>query len=171
MAATPAEYEEMDREEIEQELERFEALLYKNLDARKELEEMVEELVGRVEAVEEENRRLRNRVGTADGKDEKVAKIVRFANNARGGEPAVKLTAKDIKGATGCSRRYAYDLMDDLPAEYDWFLTPQEMTQYGSIQLHNTDDRRLGIDFEGVHSAGCPVNKFTTSNGSMGGSE
>lgn len=171
MAATPAEFEEMDREEIQQELARLETLLYKNLDARKDLEETVDELVDRVGALEEENCRLRARVDTADGKDEKVAKIVQFANNARGKEPAIKLTAKDIKGATGCSRRYAYDLMDDLPDEYDWFLRPQEMTQYGSLQIDNTDARRLGIDFEGVHSSGCPVNKFTTSDGGMGGAE
>jgi len=127
-------------------------------------------LADRVDELEDENKRLRSRVGSSakSGKDQKVADIVAFADNARGNDAAVKLTAKDIKGATGCSTRYAYDLMDDLPEEYDWMLSPQDMLQYGSIEIDNYDDRRLGIDFEGVHSSGCPLNKFNNGNGGEG---
>ncbi|MDS0258586.1 hypothetical protein NDI56_04065 [Haloarcula sp. S1CR25-12] len=127
-------------------------------------------LADRVDDLEKENERLRSRLegSSSRGKDQKVADIVQFADNARGADPAIKLTAKDIKGATGCSTRYAYDLMDDLPEEYDWFLTPREMTQYGSLEVDNTDERRLGVDFEGVHSSGCPLNKFNNDSSQEG---
>lgn len=125
----------------------------------------LDELADRVDELEAENQRLRERLDDSGGKDAKVAAIVEFADNAREGAPAIKLTAKEIAGAAGISKRYAYDLMDGdtgLPAEYDWFLTPEEMQQYGGIQIDNSDERRLGIDFEGVHSAGVPLNKFNT---------
>jgi len=130
----------------------------------------INDLADRVDDLEAENDRLRSRLksSASRGKDQKVADIVQFADNARGADPAIKLTAKDIKGATGCSTRYAYDLMDDLPEEYDWFLTPQEMTQYGSLEVDNVDERRLGVDFEGVHSSGCPLNKFNNGSGQEG---
>jgi hypothetical protein len=125
----------------------------------------IEGLVDRVAELENENERLRSRVegSSTNGKDAKVKQIVEFADNARNNDPAVKLTAKDIKGATGCSARYAYDLMDDLPEQYEWFLTPQEMLQYGSLEIDNRDERRLGVDFEGVHSGGVPLNKFNNA--------
>jgi hypothetical protein len=130
----------------------------------------INDLADRVDDLEDENQRLRSRLESSSsrGKDAKVADIVQFADNARGKDPAIKLTAKDIQGATGCSTRYAYDLMDDLPEEYDWFLTPQEMTQYGSLEVDNTDERRLGVDFEGVHSSGCPLNKFNNGSSKEG---
>lgn len=133
--------------------------------------ERVDDLLNRIEQLEAENDRLRSRVDGTDssGKDQKVQDIVSFANNTRGNDPAVKLTAKDIKGATGCSTRYAYDLMDDLPEEYDWMLSPQDMLQYGSLEIDNHDERRLGVDFEGVHSSGCPLNKFNNGNSGEGG--
>jgi hypothetical protein len=127
----------------------------------------------RVDELEEENERLRARLeqGNQSGKDQKIAAIVEYADQARGDDPAVKLNAKEIRGAAGCSKRYAYDLMDDLPEEYDWCLKPEEMEQYGSIEIDNFDDRRLGIDFEGVHSTGVPLNLFNNGNRGKGGTE
>lgn len=136
---------------------------------RAELRRLLNEHSDRINELENNQQRIESRFDDSDGKSSKVAEIVRFAANARSeGQPAIKLTAKDIKGATGCSRRYAYDLMDDLPTEYDWFLTPQEMKQYGSLEIDNSGERRLGVDFEGVHSSGVPLNKFTTRNGREG---
>lgn len=173
MAATPAEYEEMDRDEL---LEEVEGLDRRLSDMQEfvygELKPTMERLSETVESLEKENQRLRARLDDSEGgKEGKVTAIVEYANNARNGAPAVKLTYKEIVGATGCSNRYAYDLMDRLPEEYDWFLTPEEMRQYGSIELDNTDERRLGVDFEGVHSSGCPLNKFNNGERSKGGSE
>lgn len=124
----------------------------------------LQELEERVDELEAENQRLQERLKDTSDKNGKKAAIVEFAQNKReAGKPLVKVCAMDIKGATGVSRRYAYDLVDDLPDEEDWFLTPEEMDQYGSIQLDkNKQEKFLGVDFEGVHSAGVPVNKFTT---------
>jgi hypothetical protein len=100
--------------------------------------------------------------GGNGGKQAKVFDIVQQARNLRErDQPVVKLKARDIVAATGCSRRYAYDLMDDLPEEHNFLLSPAEMQQYGDLELDN-DERALGVDFEGVHSDGVPVNKFTT---------
>jgi len=157
----------MDRDELIEELTGMDRRLSDLQSVVYEmLKPQVDDLQDRVDELEAENQRLRERLdeGGAGGKDEKVAAIVQYAHEARGSAPAVKLTAKEISGAAGVTRRYAYNLMDGedgLPAEYDWFLTPGEMQQYGSLQVDN-DERRLGIDFEGVHSAGCPLNKFIT---------
>lgn len=177
MAVSRAELESMDRDELvetivelSQTVENRRAVMETDIEARKDLEGTVDGLAERVDDLEAENERLRERIDSADGKKEKVAKIVRYADRARDGAPAVKLTAKEISGAAGVSRRYAYDLMDGdagLPAEYDWMLTPEQMQQYGSLEIDN-EERRLGIDFEGVHSSGCPLNKFTTTPGEGG---
>lgn len=131
---------------------------------RAQIRGSISDLQERVEELESENERLRQRLDDGDTKQGKVARVVDYALNKRsGGEAAVKLTPKEIKGATGVSRRYAYDLVDDLPEQYDWFLSPEEMQQYGSIELDLSSQQKcVGIDFEGVHSEGCPVNKFTT---------
>jgi regulator of replication initiation timing len=171
-----AELEAMSRDELidvivelDQRVTQQKALLVNVIEDKKELQDTVDNIVDRVDELEAENNRLRTRIEDSDGKDAKVAAIVEYAANKRGSKPAVKLDWREIRGASGCSRRYAYDLMDDLPDEYAWFLTPAEMTQYGSIEIDNEDERRLGIDFEGVHSTACPVNKFTTPSEGEGG--
>lgn len=166
MSLSRAEVEAMDRDELVDEiialdrrLQDTQALVYERLKPT------LDELEDRIGELEAENQRLRERLDDSNTKDAKVADIVEYADGARDGRPAVKLTAKEIAGAAGISKRYAYDLMDaetGLPAEYDWALTPAEMRQYGSIEIDNADERRLGIDFEGVHSAGVPLNKFNT---------
>lgn len=145
-------------------------------DTRRQLAQLRGDLADahdRIDTLEAENERLRARLDgrSTHDKDGKVAAIVEAALNQANGDPAIKLDYSHIQAATGCSKRYAYDLMDRLPEEYDWFLTPQEMDQYGSIEIDNYDARRLGVDIEGVHSSGVPVNKFTTAGGSNGGAE
>jgi len=172
-----AELEAMDKQELvatiqglSETVDNLETLVHVQIEKRKDLADTVENLADRVEELEAENERLRSRVDSANSKDEKVAAIVEHALNLRDPtDRAVKLTAESIKGATGVSRRYAYDLMDpeddnSLVNQYDWVLTRQEMAQYGSLELDLSGQQKcIGIDFEGVHSAGCPVNKFTTA--------
>lgn len=166
MSLSRAQIEAMDRDELIETILGFnERLADTQTVVFERMKPTLDRLESRVEELEAENQRLRERLDdtTHHSKEAKAAAIVRYADNKRSSRaPAVKLTPAEVKGATGCSRRYAYDLLDDLPAEYDWFLTPAEMTQYGSLEIDNTEERRLGIDFEGVHSSGCPVNKFTT---------
>lgn len=135
-----------------------------------QIKPVVEDLEDRVDELEAENERLRERLDDTSDKEGKVQAIVQFAINKRDGEPVVKISAQEIKGATGVSRRYAYDLVEDLPDRESWFLTPEEMHQYGSVVMDFSNQKKcLGVDFEGVHSAGVPVNKFTTSQGGKGG--
>jgi hypothetical protein len=134
--------------------------------------ERIDDLEDTVKTLRQQNKRFEQLLEDAGGKEKKVADIVKFASNVRGGQPVVQLTAKEIKGAVGCSRRYAYDLIEDLPDEYDWALEKSEIRQYGDLEIKKDDDtRRLGIDFEGVHSTGVDVNKFTTQFEGEGGEE
>lgn len=182
MSFSRAELQSMDRDELveavvglSQTVDDLQAEVKRQTEVRADIEtETIPPIFRRltkvenaIEELEAENDRLRERLddGDAGGKDQKVADIVEHAQNRRSGEAVVQLTAKEIKGATGCSRRYAYDLMDDenLPGEYGWILARDDIKQYGDLEIKKEDGaRRIGIDFEGVHSAGCPVNKFTT---------
>ena len=155
--------------DLEAELDQLRTLLHGQIEKRKEMADELDELRDRVGELEAENDRLKQKLSTASSKEDKLQRIVEFADNLRGNKPAVKLKAKDIQGAAGISRRYAYDLIEELPEEYDWCLTPAEMEQYGSIERDmQAQDKALGIDFEGVHSHGVPVNKFTTGHEQKG---
>jgi len=168
MSLSRAEVEAMDRDEL---IETIVGMRDTVDDLHLSVDVLIDRLADaeeRIDELEAETDRLRERAASSDGKADKVAQIVRAALNIRDDKPAVKLDAQNIQTATGCSRRYAYDLMDDLPDEYDWALTPDEMSQYGSLEIDN-GGRRLGVDIEGVHSRGCPVNKFTTGDGRGGG--
>lgn len=106
-------------------------------------------------------------------KEEKVAAIVRFAQNAASNPTSerVVVKARQIKGVAGVSRRYAYDLIDDLSAEYAWVLDRDEVSQYGDLELDtSSQDRAVVVDLELLHSDEAAVNKFTTRTGQKGAS-
>ncbi|PSQ38295.1 hypothetical protein BRD10_04235, partial [Halobacteriales archaeon SW_12_71_31] len=89
---------------------------------------------GRITELEDENERLRQRVDDlmnrvavledrkrTEGKDARAAQLVEFADNLRNPDAdGAKLDVQDIRGATGVSRRYAYDLIDELPGEFPY---------------------------------------------------
>ncbi|MEF8906215.1 MAG: hypothetical protein V5A29_20195, partial [Haloarculaceae archaeon] len=59
-------------------------------------------------------------VGTAKtSKAQKLAAIRAFALNKRGSQSTVAVTAEEIQGCVGVSRRYAYDLIDEAAEELD----------------------------------------------------
>jgi uncharacterized coiled-coil protein SlyX len=161
----------MDRDELEEKIDGLERQLsdmqtFVYETAKPKLDEQ-EQLI---EEHQQELERLRQRVDSAEetSKEGKVRDIVMYAKNRRNSETVVLLTANEIKGAAGCSRRYAYDLMDDIPHEYDWALTPEDIRQYGDLKIKKGDEsRRLGIDFKGVHSGGVSMNLFTTRSEGM----
>lgn len=97
------------------------------------------------------------------GKASKVHDIARLANNRRSNDAVVLMDVSDIVDATGVSRRYAYDLVDDLPDEYGWLHDRSDLKQYGELELDKDKQvQALVVDFDGVHGPACPVNKFTT---------
>ena len=158
MPLSRAELQAMDRDELVDAIVTMDERLRHTQEVLFELvRPAVDDLDDDVEALRADVARLSARVGEANGKDQKVRAIVRFAENKREpGQPVVKVTPAEVKGATGCSRRWSYSLVDDLPDDYEWLLSPDDMRTYGSLERE--DDRKvLGVDFDGVHSTGVPV--------------
>lgn len=141
--------------------------------------EWLEATMATDETTELENRldALESNVGileeTGSSKEMKVRDIVGQAVNlADADQPGAVLTARDIKGATGCTRRYAYDLIDDLPDEYHFLKDRKEVKQYGDLELDwDAQARGLFVDLEQLHTDPEAVNKFTTENSGNGGED
>lgn len=107
-------------------------------------------------------------------KEEKIAAIVRYAQNTARGDGTsgrVALKVKTLKGVAGVSRRYAYDLIDELPDEYEWLHNRSTVSQYGDLEIgRDGPDRALIVDLEVLHTDEQAVNKFTTSTTGAGAS-
>jgi len=159
--------------DLEGEVSRLDTIAIRAIERAKDAQNAADDLADRVDALEAENKRLRSRLDEDQSKEDKVGNLVEYASNKRNHDQAVvALSPQEIKGAYGCSRRYAYNLVDNLPEEYHWILSGEDLaeSQYGSIEREvSKAGKRIGIDIEGVHSAGCPVNHFITGNSSGGG--
>lgn len=142
----------------------------------------LEELLVRIEELEKENAELRERLDTLGdigaektSKQAKIASIVLYADSLRDeGQSAVKVLPKNVCGVANVSRRYAYDLIDDMihgdgengtvgPDGFSWAHDPAEIDQYGSLEKKKTQKGIL-IDFEGNHGDPLSVNKFNTGS-------
>lgn len=104
-------------------------------------------------------------------KEEKIAALVTFADRQRDADQEkVGLTTKEMQGATGISRKYAYDLVDQLHADddYPW---ASDASQRDVHLEQSTPERGLLIDFSltGVQHDGMPLNKFNNEIGGKGG--
>jgi regulator of replication initiation timing len=159
--------------DMQETVDNLETLVHVQIEKRKDLADTVENLVDRVDDLEAENERLRARLAdSAHTPHEKLASLVEYAHNKRSSDAVVVLTPEEIAGSYGCSTRYAYQLIDDLPDEYAWLLSPETLrdSQYGTLE-QETDSvpKRLGVDFEGVHTAPVPLNRFINGNSGNGG--
>jgi len=134
----------------------------------------LDELRERVAALEAENEQLRDRLDRLGdigeqktSKEQKIAAIVTYADNVRDGEDkaAVTVLPKIITGVADVSRRYAYDLVDDMIREFPWAHDPDNVVAHPE---QNTRQKGVLIDFEGVHGEAVAVNKFTTRCGAEG---
>jgi len=128
----------------------------------------------RVATLEAENDHLRDRLDRLGdigeektSKEQKIAAIVTYADNVREGEgkAAVTVLPKIITGVADVSRRYAYDLVDDMIREFPWAHDP---TAVGTHPEQETRQKGVLIDFEGVHGEAVAVNKFTTRSTGRG---
>lgn len=137
-----------------------------------------------IEDLEEENEELRNRIEALEarvdvleegspGREGKVRAIVQYADNKRTGEqPIVIVTPSEIAGAAGCSPRYGYDLVDELPDEHHWLLTRQEARsrQYGNAEIDaDGQEKALAVDFEQLQRDTAALNKFNNGRSGDGG--
>lgn len=143
--------------------------------------EGVHDAIHRINNLEAENDQLRDEIADLreqldrlgdigeekTSKEQKIAAVVTYADNVRQREnkDAVTVLPKTITGVADVSRRYAYDLVDDMAAEYDWAHDPREISTHVE-----QDSRRKGvlIDFEGVHGEAVAVNKFTIRSTGQG---
>lgn len=133
------------------------------------LEDTIESLQDYISQIE---RRLQNLEDTPFTKEAKVEKLVQTARTLRTKDQgAVVLDAKQIVAATGVSLRYAYDLCDSLPNDYEWILSRQEISnrQYGSLEIdHDELKRGIAIDFELLETfdtEGSRLNLFNNGDG------
>jgi uncharacterized coiled-coil protein SlyX len=126
-----------------------------------------------IDDLEKENNRLRDRVteleqrvsdveptDAADGKEGKVAEIVRYADRKRDAEKhAVVVKPDEIRGVAGCSLRYAYDLIDDIAADHGWARRNTDRDHAAA------DARGLFVRFNADDRPTVPLNKFNNGNG------
>lgn len=137
------------------------------------------QLIERNTKLHDELEQLQSRVDSletlvhAQGKRGKVAAIIKYAKQkGSSGDQGVMLSPKEIRGATGVSRRYAYQIIEDWPDEFGFFLRRKNISQYGDLELSTeSDGPRLVVVFDGtVHSRVTSVNKFNTEIAVEGGS-
>ena len=113
-------------------------------------------------------------------REEKLGAIVAYANQARGDSSKVLITPKEIAGATGCSKRYGYDLVDEIgglredgsggnydEGEYPWAAVRKAQT----VPTANGGERKekgLKIDFDRVQRDPDALNWFNNGSGGNG---
>ena len=109
---------------------------------------------------------------------EKIGAIVAYADQARSGTKAL-VTPKEIAGATGCSKRYAYDLidkiggLDDDASEFDEGPYPWAAVRKATtVPTANGSEKKakaLKIDFDRVQRDSGALNQFNNGTGGNGG--
>lgn len=157
-------------EEIERLRQSIEAINKKNKRERKELTDRIDELETELDDLQSEYEALQDQLDFVGDitqekttKEQKIAAIVQYAKNQyeKDGRGAVKVKPKTITGLVNISRRYAYDLIDDMTEQYTWAYDPESLQQYGELEKTRSQ-RGVVIDFEGVHGDPVDVNLFTT---------
>ena len=100
-------------------------------------------------------------------KAQKLAAICTFAQNKHNSQSStVAVTAAEIRGCVGVSRRYAYELIDDAAAEIEG----ARVRNATSGESNGASKKKaLLVDCERVHVETGDVNRFTT--GEAGGEE
>lgn len=172
-----------------QQLKEIEVVAFRRLITRltdapeEEVDEMnaiqkVDAALDRVESLEEENRYLRQEVDQHEArleafadiadqktsKEQKIAAIVQYGENLRGSAEKWNITAKEIRGATGVTRRYSYDLIEDLAESFEWaeVREPQEKPSAKDGGSTIQWKKAVRIDYAALHTDQEAVNKFTT---------
>ena len=131
-------------------------------DAGAAVQDRVAQLGGRVDALDQRVAALGD-VGTEKtSKEQKYAAILAFAQNKGGTQQSkVAVTAPEIKGCVGVSRRYAYDLIGEMAREVAG-VRLREAKQVETATGTKRKQKALLVDCEAVLTDGGGVNSFTT---------
>jgi hypothetical protein len=136
-------------------------------DAGRELRRELDAREARVGKLEERMAALSDVGSDTSTKAEKFAAILAFAANKRSTNDKVAVTPSEIRGCTGVSRRYAYDLIEAMDADIDGVRIrdpDQVTTRSGDTQKR----KALLVDCDRVHADSGDVNQFTTGGASNG---
>jgi len=97
-------------------------------------------------------------------KAEKVTTVLAFAANKAADGGKVAVTPAEVRGCTGVSRRYAYDLVDAIAADVEGVqVRESQQVTTGSGTKHK--QKALLVDCDQVHGLAKAVNSFTTEEG------
>jgi ERCC4-type nuclease len=142
------------------------------VEAAKEIAEEFQSISERLADIEKNVNAISDLGREKTTKEEKIAAIVQYSLNQATGskKDAVALRPKEIKGVAGVSERYAYNLVDDLPDEYEFFLDKSKVKQYGSLEIDkDSQQRALLIDLELLQDDDEALNKFNNGTTNEGG--
>ncbi len=116
----------------------------------------------RLDTVEEQLAALGDINTTKTTKEQKLAAVLHFATNKRGTQSGtVAVTADEIQGCVGVSRRYAYDLIEEAAEVYAGVRVREARDVQTSTGVEHKKKAML-VDCEAVHGNGAGVNQFTT---------
>ncbi len=133
--------------------------------AGRSLRAELDALTERVAALEERIAALGD-VGTdATTKAEKYAAVLAFAANKDTSTGKVAVTPAEVRGCTGVSRRYAYELIEAMDDEVDG-VRLREATQVQTGSGVEQKRKALLVDCDRVHATGAAVTQFTTGGAS-----
>ena len=129
-----------------------------------------QDVVDRTERLEQIEARLKqlDQYAERSTKAEKIATVVAFARNKAGSEGKVAVTPAEIRGCTGVSRRYAYDLLETIADELAG-VEVRHPTQVTTGSGTKRKPKALLVDCDVVHTDSVGVNSFTTSSNDEGG--
>lgn len=147
----------------------------------------VDALRARVDELEAQNAALEHRLEKLGdigqqktSKEQKIAAIVTYADNARRpGQSGVTVSPQNIQGAAGVGERYAYKLIDQIvhgdgengtigPDGYDWAHDPAVIPRPVDQDL---PEKSVLIDFEGVHGQAVSLNEFNNATAVPGAAD
>lgn len=142
------------------------------LDDLAELPALADDFQDRLAALDARLERVEARLETFDGIDaeptskaDKIARVLAYASNkGDAGQSTVAVSAAEIKGCVGVSRRYAYDLVEAIAGEVGGCRLREAKTVQTSTGTKHKPKAVL-VDCEGVHGPDGAVNSFTTENG------
>lgn len=131
-------------------------------DAGRTFNRQVKTYEERLNAVERQLAAFGDVSTTKTTKEQKLAAVLHFAANKQGGlSQTVAVTADEIQGCVGVSRRYAYDLIEEA-ADVCAGVRVREATDVQTSTGVKHKKKALLVDCEQVHTDGGSVNQFTT---------